>query len=490
MSVENIFPRAAQLDETNTHLGVIARALTNGATGEITSHSMAQAIVRAGAAKFYFAPGDLYRVNKETGVYVTITATGVTAATVNEDTFVAKVESAATQGYEFVYDGAAWHLDGAEVELPEYGVSVTGTPVNGDIVVVHVQGSQVTFEVLDVDDYDVPINPSLTHTLPLLSRDVLSYGEIPFCNVQLLKAVAVDEFPSGMTPGKYTLSLDHAAYNAGTEQDGDISVEITQTIPVGGGLRHTILGVYSSDNDYSRTRLLTGTWTTYDASGNVLESGLATLDEGGGTSIGTATAETMNYMDGTHLNATRRQGNGSNYTLGSRIRMWLNSDAAGAASGEVASWYKKVSEFDLPLKTTLPGFLHGIDPTFSAVICPVRKRTWLSTWDRTGESAYIDSAESVWQPSMTEMGYGNNSGVAECGATADGAINRTGAYALYSGVANEARIKRYGSTARYYFLRSPYPSNVSLVCSVYASGALNGSYARSTYGAVAGLCIG
>ena len=138
MSVENIFPRAAQLDETNTHLGVIARALTNGATGEITSHSMAQAIVRTGAAKYYFAPGDLYRVDKESGVSVTLAATGVTAATVDETTFVNKVSSAATAGYEFVYDGAAWHLDGAEVELPEYGVSVTGTPVNGDIVVVHV----------------------------------------------------------------------------------------------------------------------------------------------------------------------------------------------------------------------------------------------------------------------------------------------------------------------------------------------------------------
>lgn len=490
MSVENIFPRAAQLDETNTHLGVIARALTNGATGEITSHSMAQAIVRAGAAKFYFAPGDLYRVNKETGVYVTITATGVTAATVNEDAFIAKVESAATQGYEFVYDGAAWHLDGAEVELPEYGVTVTGTPVNGDIIVVHVQGSVVLFDVLDADDYDVPINPALTHTLPLLSRDVLSYGTIPYCPVQLLKAVAEDEFPSGMAAGKYTLGVDHGAYNNSTTQDGEISVVITQPIPVGGGLRHTILGAYREDGDYSRAKLLTGTWTTYDASGNVIESGLETLDGGGGTNLGTATAETKSYMTGAHLNATRRQGNGSNYLLSSYMRMWLVSDAAGAASDMPASWWRKITEFDLPIKSTLPGFLHGVDPTFLAVICPVRKRTLLHPWDRTGDAEYIDTAETIWQPSMTELGFGTNSGVYECGAAADGTIRRMEAYALYKGATNAERIKRQGTTARHYFLRSPSTSFCDFERIVYASGALHNLSARYSHGAVGGLCIG
>lgn len=479
-----------ELKEANSHLTVLARAAGEDSSGAIKSHRMTQVFVRAGTIAKYVSTGELYKVAKESGVSVTFAGTGITAATVVEDTFIAKVGHSDAGGYEFIFDGAAWHLNGAEAELTQYGISVTGTPADGDAVVVHVTGSEVVFEILGTNDFDVPVNPELKHTLPLISRDILSYGTIAFKPAQLMKAIAADEFASGLPAGEYNFVLDHACYDATTKQDGTISFTTTIDIPVGGGIRHSEIGkYYSAAADYTFAKILAGTFTTYDADGNVLESGIATVSGGNGTNLGTVTAETKSYMSGTHLNSTRRQMYGSNRGAYSNQKDWFNSSAAGAGSGEVASWWQKHTEFDLPVKSTLPGWKHGLDPEFCSVICPVRKRTYLHAWDQ-GDKTYEDTEEEIFQLSMTEMGYGANSSVYECGVKADGTVNKEEAYPLYKGASNADRIKYQGTTARYWFLRSPHPSYASSVRLVDPSGALLYYFADNTNGVVAGLCIG
>ena len=194
-------------------------------------------------------------------------------------------------------------------------------------------------------------------------------------------------------------------------------------------------------------------------------------------------------MVGAHLNSTKRSWGGSNYTLGSVILMWLTSALAGAASGAVASWWRRVTEFDLPVKTTLPGFLHGLDPELVDCIEPVYKRTLLHEWDRTGTETFVDAVMTLWQPSMTELGYGANSGVYETSPKADGTGAAETAYPLYVGATNADRIKYQGTTAKNYFHRSPSPSRATYVRNSTTSGTLNDSHARSTYGAVSGLTI-
>ena len=481
---------ATSLGNVNSRLAVIARALAAGSSGKVESHSMAQAIVRAGNAKLFFAPGDLYKVNKESGVAVSYSGDAITNVTVDDATFIDTVGSAETHGYEFIYDGNVWHMNGTEVELTVYGVTVTGTPAANDVIVVHVQGNAVYFEVLDTDDYDVPTNSALTHTMSLMSRDVVSFGAIPFCGAQLLKVIAEDEYPSGLPAGTYYITLSHGAYNKGTMEDGSYQITTTQTIPVGGGIRHTTMG--KSASNYNVAHITGGTWSTFDANGAVLESGLTCTQGTSGTSLGTTTAEEPGYIVGNHLNLTRRQQNGSNYALSSLIRMWLRSDAAGAASGETASWWTKATEFDLPFKSTLPGFLHGIDPDFKAAICPVRKRTALHWFDRTSSATYFDTEETVWQPSKTELAGGTNNSVYECGVKADGTANRTSSYALYKGAPTTDMIKYINGTARAYCTRSGYASNSSVVGAVTATtGEVQFSTAATTLsGTVCGVCIG
>ncbi len=58
---------------------------------------------------------------------------GVTWASVDSGTFASAVSN--TNGvYNFTYDGSNWLLNSASVTLANYGVSVEGTPVSGDIV--------------------------------------------------------------------------------------------------------------------------------------------------------------------------------------------------------------------------------------------------------------------------------------------------------------------------------------------------------------------
>ena len=485
MKIEHMFPNANQMDELISGVMAVAGALGGDASGVIKHFSQMRAFTRLGVLNRMLAPGDLIAVPKESGISATVTGS-VTAASVTEDTFLAKIGSSKTAAYEFIFDGAVWKLNGEAVELSVYGVTATGTPTEGDAITVHVQANTVYFEIADFD-HDVSAERGLEHVTTMISRDVLSYGTIPFSSPQALKTIAADEFQDGIPAGSVVdIVLDHGCYNNTTDEDGTYCFTAAAAIPVGYKIRHSTIGTYLSSG-YGVDHVLGGKFLIYDASGTKVAE-YETSAGAGAVHLGTATAETKSYMSGAHLNATRRNAYGSNRAAHSAIKKWLNSAAAGAGSGEVASWWTASDEFDMPVRTTLPGFLHGLDQDFVACLGRVRKRTLLHAWDRAdGGAKYEDTEELVWQPSMTELGYGNNDGVAETSPDADGNLKSTKPFALYDGATDADRVKTQGGTARYWFHRSPSPSSAYNVRSSVQSGALNVSSAYSAYGAVAGL---
>ena len=436
--------------------------------------------IRSGNVGQICPVGTRIQVDKESGVSATIHGS-ITAATVNEDTFIEAIGHAGTAAYEFIYDGAAWHHNGEDVELTNYGIAVTGTPAADDQVVVHVQASKIDFDVVAID-YDVPANADLEHTLALWTSDLLLYGSIPFCSPQ--KLVSVRE---ALPAGTYNITLDHGCYDGTTVEDSTYQFTTTQAIPAGGGIRHTTMGGWLSSG-YGISHVTGGTFITYDASGNVIEQGLACTEGTGGTSLGTATASNPTYRVTDSVNFTQRQIYGSNRNAHSANRKWLNSDAPGAASGQIASWWTASDEFDMPVKSTLPGFLHGMDPAFRAIMQKVRKRTAKCIADGYG---YEDTEELVFEPSMTELDYGKNNSISETAAKADGTLKTELAWDMFIGASNDDRIRYQGGTARYYWLRSPYPSSAHNERFVNPSGALNsGHHAYHTNGVSAGLCLG
>ena len=366
------------------------------------------------------------------------------------------------------------------MELINYGIAVTGTPAADDTVVVHVQASKIEFDVVDID-YDVPVNDALEHTLALWTSDLLLYGSIPFCSQQ--KLVSVRE---ALPAGTYNITLDHGCYDGTTVEDSTYQFTTTREIPAGGGIRHTTMGEWLSSG-YGISHVTGGTFVTYDASGNVIEQGLACTEGTGGTSLGTATASNPTYRITDNVNFTQRQIYGSNRNIHSANRKWLNSDAPGAASGQIASWWTASDEFDMPVKSTLPGFLHGLDPAFRAIVQKVRKRTAKGIADGYG---YEDTEELIFEPSMTELGYGKNNNISETAAKADGTLKTELAWDMFIGASNDDRIRYQGGVARYYWLRSPNPSSANSERSVNPSGALDYSGASYANGVSAGLCLG
>lgn len=445
--------------------------------------------IRSGMIGRYCPVGSVIEVDKESGVSTTIHG-NISAASVVEDTFIAAIGHAGTAAYEFIYDGSTWHHNGDEVELSNYGLSYTGTPAADDMIVVHVQGSKVEFVVV-ANDYDVPVNSEIKHTLSLWTKDLLLYGSIPFCQPQALRSVDSGEFPSGIAAGsKIYLTLDHGCYNGTTVEDGIYSGTLTKAVPAGGKIRHTTMGTWLSSG-YGTSHITGGTFTTYDANGDVIESGIATTLENsapaGGIDLGTATACDPTYRTTSNMNFTQRNAYGSNRWPHSVNKKWLNSDAAGAGSGQVASWWSPSDEFDMPVKSTLPGFLHGLDPAFREIIQPVRKRTAKCIADGYG---YEDTIETIFEPSMTELGYGKNNNISETAVKADGTLATDAAWDLYVGATNADRIMLHNGTARYYWHRSPFPSYANVVRLSSPDGSLGSYYANHTYGVSGGLTVG
>lgn len=470
-------------------LDSIALSMASNVVDDVTNWYSYRNLIRTGKIRLVNNSGDQIAVEKESGVYVTIVSTGVTAAAVDDELFIAAVNSAHTAAYEFKFDGAAWRLGEQVVELANYGITLTGTPAADDELVVHVQGTEIIFDILGIDK-DPPANTEYAHSVTALTRDVLIYNAIAFSSAQALYSVSADVWPDGIPAGTtISITLDHGAYSGGTAQDGTYHTTLTNAVPVGGKIRHSAIGVYQSNvADYTVAKILAGTFTTYDANFNVIDSGLATEEGAAGTSLGTTTAADPQYKVGDHINFSQRNAYGTNRYAHSANRKWLNSHAAGAASGEIASWWTPSNEFDMPVRSTLPGFLHGLDAAFVACIGKVKKRTALCIADGYG---YDDTEEYVWLPSMTEVGFGNNNNVVETAVGADGNPAFTGAYPFYVGATNADRIKVQAgtSTARYWWLRSPVPSFAGLVRVVFTSGALYYRVAYGTFGVVAGLCL-
>lgn len=81
--------------------------------------------------------GNGYALNVEISnggtAVATITATGITAASVSSSIFQDKAGDT-TANYAFIYDDASskWQLSGDDVDLTQYGISYTGTPADND----------------------------------------------------------------------------------------------------------------------------------------------------------------------------------------------------------------------------------------------------------------------------------------------------------------------------------------------------------------------
>lgn len=479
--MENIFPNKEQFDTMNRFLASIA---SNSGGVEIKAWSDVQALVRQNLHSKTFAVADQFQSERATSVSAGIgNSTGITAVSVDEMALIEKLGSNLNGTFVLTYDGNVWlNSVGASVSLTNWGITITGTPVKDDEIVINVMATTLTFDVLDFDKH-TPKNNTLAHTIDLCLHDIFIHGTIPFSAPQLMYYTDV-ELPAG----NYKFTLNHARYRSGTEYDGTYMFTTTKPIPATGGFRHTN-SIGGWKQSYAQSDVLGNYITTYGASPTrtTVEKGLTVTEWDGTTEctdLGTFTAQSLTYHtnDGKH-NFTERQAYGSNRWRDSVYRQWLNSDAPAVPSSDtttISNWWTAQNVFDMiPSGAKWAGFLYGLDPTFVKAMGEVEIKTSLPVCDRVGSATYDITYDKVFLLSRKNV-YGTDefSGISE------------GEYlAYFNGATNADRIKYQNGTARYWWLRTPYSGNADTVRVVTTSGALHDYGAGNANGVVPACCI-
>lgn len=428
-------------------------------------------LVISGMGKRALPVGTQIVVGKETAITASHTGSGITGITVNEEAFINAEHSSVTKAYEFTFDGVGWKdQNGDVVELSAYGISITGTPANDDIIAIHETAANIEMSVLD-HDYDAPADTVVEHTMTIGMNNCYE-------NRQYDAPEALVYCPEGLIGNqRYYVTCDHAGYGGHTTEDG--SYGFTPTVSVGNVryVRHETIGVWASS--YSQTRITNGKFITYDANFTKLEE-CATSTGTDGTSLGTTTAEDPSYKVGDNVNFSSRNAYGSNDWETSNIRQYLNSIGTG--------WWKQQTKWDFPPAdvATLKGFLTGIDPALRAHMQPVKKRYARHAASGGG---YVDTVDKVFLLGMTEVDFGQNNSVYESSLGLNNTI-KTVPYAYYTDAGNVDRIKLLNSSSRYWWLRGSYPSSSDFVRFVYTDGSLSLDSAYFAYGLVAACVIG
>lgn len=468
MSNNSTVKKRLLTDETGHRIADALEIIANVRGKILTDFATLQAVLRQGDIEQYIAVGDQIVVEKLASVSATSSNSGLTVA-INADTFEEAEGEAANRQYEFEFDGIAWHTDGTIVSLATYGITVTGTPAEGDLIVVTETATELVFDVLGID-YDTPSNQALTHSLTLGLHDIATYGTIPFSPKQAFY------YAEQAIPANTVCSFN---YPTGISTWGQVVANekyyFTPTAEIPAGSQLVFSGdIYSAKPTTMNVQVFANaSTTTVAATYPISASGTETLDLGA--------------LDGAHCNHYQRCAYGANRWDNSINRMWLNSKAAGAASG-IASWYAPAGIYSRPVSSTLAGFLHGVDPSFLKVLGAVKKRTSFNTVCDGG--SYADTDEVVFLQSMTEVFGTKNNGVAESSFGTDGVIKEA-AYPYWAARnTDQDRIKYQGTTARYWWLRTPLPSSSNYERNVSSSGALsNYHYASNAYGVVPACVI-
>ena len=440
-------------DETLQRVANAVEAIALGAgSPDAGSWKSIQNLVRAGMGPKAFPVGTQFVVRKENSLSAAMGVhTGISAVSINEETFLAAAKNVGTGVHEFAYNGSAWIYDGAAVNLTNYGISVTGTPASGDEVIVTEAFSEVIWDVV----HHKTVNGS--------PRMVLLMHEVIYSK-QFDQKEALFTAAEALPAGPYCFTIKNDGWQS--QNDTVIYFTLANELPVGGQLRLSGFNPWDAAfNGKNLSAFASGSSTT------ATETVAMTT-----TPIDSATD--LGDTDGTvNLNYFQRLAGSNNYKE-SAIRQWINSDKAAN------NWWKSTNKFDVtPDYANVAGLLHGMDEDFLDVVqetvvpCKTNNTFELPGW--TLNTAYTVK-DRFYLASRDELGYGVET-VAE-GSKWD----------MYDGAANVDRIKydiSAKTTARTWWVRSPDPSAGSPRC-VGTSGALHGYHAYHGRGAAAACEIG
>ena len=339
-------------------------------------------------------------------------------------------------------------------QIVRNGLGPKAFPVGARLVSAHTAYTSIEWDVVAHNQHKKPGDDSAP-TMTLLMHACINGRMVD--NTEALYYCA-----TALAAGTYHFTL-LADYDTTYGGGKTLQFVLSQSVPAGGVL--TFPWAYNTQSTDTKVSSYASREST-----TAIES-VSVVEGSGGTSLGTADGTSAN------MNHTHRIRYGSNNWRESAVRQWLNSAAAAN------EWWHPQTIFDRPPSyANQPGVLAGFDDDFINAVGLVdvtTARNTVSEADGTTGGSYT-TRDKFFLASMTEVGLGNNDSVAE------GSVME-----YYNGATDTDRIKydiAAPTTARYWWLRSPYPWLGSRVRYVTPSGALGNYLANYGY-AVAAACV-
>jgi len=331
-------------------------------------------------------------------------------------------------------------------------------------------GAVITWVVRDHDKH-AAANGKLTHSMTLEAKYVYSnsagtYLTLVFDAYEALY-YAAEEIPAGT----YNFTWNYAT---GSMVNGTYQFTLTKAVPAGGQI---VLGTNSSSTAITGCKI--ATYATVAATA-AIESGIVVTEGSEGTSLGTIAATSATSEN---LNCAQRIMWGSNNYAQSAARQWLNSDAAAGSVWTPTNKFDRAPSW----ATSKAGFMKGLPADFLAAVqpaaIPCRTNSVFEVNSLDGTEYTVNTVYTLndmfFMLSRPEI-YGSW----DSSSIKDGELLE-----YYEGLTDIERIKYDAAgSARYCWLRSPYPGYAYIERLVYTSGAVSSSDALDG-GGVAPACI-
>lgn len=444
-----------------------------GGKSTIKNWETLAALIESGESTNYISAGDTIDINWIRNVSGTI-ASGATVKCTNFNTFGDKIGEAEATTYRFVYDGTNWNYNNNTVNLSEYALTVTGTPVTGDVMSIDTVVEPINFTFVGYDNF-TPHDSTVSHNWCLESTYVLHTEDGAVLNSAWDSTESILCVLKGKTipAGNYSY-ICKCGERTGSSKLHDIYVYFTISADLHSDDHNMLLKSesFASNADVRDTSGNKVTAYVTDKVVPMLDDYTTTLDTS--VSIHYTPKDGVTYTDLTTLNTDDNTvfvyndfsitGLGKNVWELSNARQWLNSDKP---NGEFTPTHIN----DWPSVVFIQkhqGFLYGMDKRVKDIIVDSDNTYRANPTNPTYTSGTMYTCtDKIFKLTMHNMSYNINDGG-----------NVTDLYSKYCGgkLTNTsilARLKYTDSTLSQYARRTSSQYNDTFnIYSVYSANAI------------------
>lgn len=460
---------------SSTGLSETLKAVIEGGVVEPSTWEEIHNLIAEGNIGLVYGAGDEIDV-KFYGSFSVVSSNSDLTVTCDRDVFVLKTSmTAQTAVFTYNSNRSTWVYSENDVNIAEYGITVTGTPANGNTITVTMTVNTVPHIVMGNDQEVAGDNDSFTHSLTLRRKYARDSGYV----FDPREAFFYNGTDAPLPAGTYNFLLgNHSWYSADIGKYFQFT--LTEDLPVGGQL--VWQQAYNATLVNASIKVFASPETP-DA--NPTET--VTMTEGqGGTYLGVInngfpTSGTTGY-DATYnkyLNQCQRALFGSNDYATSNIRQKYNSNQVAGTYAEGKTGWDRLAGY----LTSENGFIYDLDPNVKMYLAECKKTTETVTFTSTAPTSggRKQSNEKVWLMSREEI---QSESASEYNSYPSYTYYHNLLGSTYGDWRTDTRfiLTNAGGTAQYYFLRSPYASSGCNVRYVDTCGTV------STSGASYGDC--